>query len=251
MRNLIVILGTSILLLGITLKSNQHQEEVDFIENQLNTNNQIIENLNNLIYSAIKKQVILYPWYKESLIDTDSIRQIISDIKISNQPNFQPLYQQLQKMYIFKHDKQALEYLFVSIDATILQSALLKDELTQSHLSMYETIILNIAAEKCSGTCMGGHRPDLEYFGTKNYCCLGNEFTGKYFVHELGSCGKGDNSFKVTVNGEPIKLKDFTSKIQLKPTSIGKQNYKVTLEGMNSNAEMEYHERTFEYWVRE
>ena len=64
-------------------------------------------------------------------------------------------------------------------------------------------------------------------------------------------CSYGDMDFKVTVNDEPITLKRFEGKFQLKPTTTGKQTFKVTLEGMNSRAEMEQHEQIFEYWVRE
>ncbi|MFK7950524.1 MAG: hypothetical protein AB8G11_23255 [Saprospiraceae bacterium] len=247
MRNLLIILLISVIVFSITLMSNT--KNIDFIKKRLNTNNQILENLNNAIHSAIKKQVLLFRDYQEYLDDADTIRQLNSKIKTANQPNFQVFYHQIQQVnaYHAEEIKSLLQY----IDTTHYQPTFLKKELFNSQLHFNEIAVLNFIAEKCKGTCIDGFWLSLYDYETKNYCCLGDGFEGKYFLASLRTCGKRAEDFIITVNGKPIKLKDYKGKFQLKPTSTGKQTYKVTLEVMNRKGKLEKYERIFEYWVSE
>lgn len=246
MKNLILILFASIILFSIALMRND--TNVDFIKERLNTNNLILENLNNSIYAAIKKQVLYFRDYQEYLADADTIRHLNSNIKTTNQPTFQAFYQRISQ--IENYGNEDIKYLFQSIDTTHYQPIFLKKELFESQLYFNEIAVLNFIAEKCSGTCIDGFWLGLYDFGTKNYCCVGSKFEGKYFLASLRRCGKRQEDFIITVNEKPIKLKDYAAKFQLKPTSTGQQTYKVTLETTNENGELEHHERIFEYWVR-
>lgn len=244
MRNLIIILLASVILFSITLVSNRHHKEVDFVKRCFTNNNQLLRKANDKIYNIIKKQVLKYPAYQSYLAELDTIRPLISKMKIE-QSSYQEIYHQVATI-----DHYAIADLSRKLDTTIIKTSLFQDDLFQAQLTSNESNILNFIGERSRGGKIGYPTTYFLPIHTTNYCCLGDTFEGQYLV-SIMECSYGDRDFKVTVNEEPISLKRFEGKFQLKPTSTGKQTYKVTLEAMNSKTEIEKHERVFEYWVRE
>ena len=123
MRNLIIILFTSIIVWSVTLISNRHLKEVNFIKESLNTNNRILENTNNVIYSAIKKQVIKYPGYQHFLPNLDTIRPLILEMRTLTKPSYKDLYRQVAMM-----DHYAVVDLERDLDTAIIETKYFQNE---------------------------------------------------------------------------------------------------------------------------
>ena len=248
MKNLWFTLLASIILLGIVFFPKA-KPSFEVIAAEVSLGNETLKETSNHIFYAIRKQVKRYPQYKEYLVKTDTIRQIVKRKIKSQNTDLELVIPKLIGQIDNEKDAEKLrKYLFT--DWQNVKNQPLDIVLNQSELLRYEIGLLNYFAEKTKGSCIEFPMTEFLMLNTKNHFCVGETVDLKYMVSSIYRCDRQD--FKIWLNDEPLILDEerpYKSNFKLKPTKIGKNTFEITVEGRNKEGDLEKMTKEFEFWV--
>jgi hypothetical protein len=252
MKSLWLILLVSVMILGTVIYPKSKSGLFEVIEHQVFQGNESLKRWNDVIFNVIKKQVESYPRYQEYLEHADSTRQIIIIALENKNTDLETIIPKLTRPLKDESEYEKLRKKLRYLDLRSIRKQPLDIALSQSELLCYETGLLTYFAGKMYGGCIGRDWTESLMLNTKKPICVNESVKLKYIVSSISSCNYYD--FKIWLNNELLvldKKNPYRSSFKLRPTTIGKNTFEITIDGRNRRGGRERTTKKFEFWVEE